>query len=110
MHPLNHSAQRFNNLRTVKLHRLTLPARAYRDRTALGALPDQPERFSLSFLPFERRALRRDGLHLFSIRYWDSVLPVIGKLGEPVLVQFVVEVDVGAARRVEAGQQLVLSR
>jgi hypothetical protein len=33
VHTLNHSAQRFDHLRTVKLHRLTLPARAYRDRT-----------------------------------------------------------------------------
>ena len=32
-YPLSHSAQRFNHLRTVKLHRLTLPARAYCDRT-----------------------------------------------------------------------------
>jgi putative transposase len=54
----------------------------------LGALPDQPEQFALSFLPFERRTLRRDGLHLFNIRYWDSVLPVIVKLGEPVLVRY----------------------
>ena len=34
----------------------------------LGALPDQPEQFAWSFLPFERRTLRRDGLHLFNIR------------------------------------------
>ena len=54
----------------------------------LGALPDQPEQFALSFLPFERRTLRRDGLHLFNIRYWDSVLPVIVKLGESVLVRY----------------------
>ena len=33
VHPLNHSAQRFNHLHTVKLHRPNLPARAYRDRT-----------------------------------------------------------------------------
>jgi hypothetical protein len=33
VHPLNHSAQRFKHLRTVKLHRLTLPAQAYCDRT-----------------------------------------------------------------------------
>ena len=31
-----YAAQRFKHLRTVKLHRLTLPARAYRDKTALG--------------------------------------------------------------------------
>jgi putative transposase len=54
----------------------------------LGALPDQPEQFALNFLPFERRTLRRDGLHLFNICYWDSVLPVIVKLGEPVLVRY----------------------
>ena len=53
----------------------------------LGALPDQPEQFALSFLPFERRTLRRDGLHLFNIRDWDSVLPVIVKPGESVLVR-----------------------
>ena len=39
----------------------------------LGPLPDKPEQFAWSFLPFERRTLRRDGLHLFNIRYWDSV-------------------------------------
>ena len=39
-------------------------------------------------MPFERRTLRRDGLHLFSIRCWDSVLPVIVKLGEAVLVRY----------------------
>ncbi|MFM9428973.1 hypothetical protein RCH10_005451, partial [Variovorax sp. GrIS 2.14] len=31
--PLNHPAQRFGHLGTVKLHPLTLPARAYCDRT-----------------------------------------------------------------------------
>ena len=32
-YPLDHLAQRFAHLRAIKLHRLTLPARAYRDRT-----------------------------------------------------------------------------
>lgn len=54
----------------------------------LGALPDQPDQFAWSFLPFERRTLRRDGLHLFNIRFWDSVLPLIAKLGESVLVRY----------------------
>ena len=39
-------------------------------------------------MPFEQRTLRRDGLHLFNIRYWDSVLPVIVKPGESVLVRY----------------------
>ena len=34
------------------------------------------------------RTLRRDGLHLFNIRYWDPALPVIVKLGESVLVRY----------------------
>jgi putative transposase len=42
----------------------------------LGALPGDIEQFTVSFLPFEMRKLRRDGLHLFNIRYWDPVLPV----------------------------------
>lgn len=53
-----------------------------------GALPDHPEQFAISFLPFEQRTLRRDGLHLFNIRYWDPVLPAIVRPGEPVLVRY----------------------
>jgi hypothetical protein len=37
VHPLDHLAQRFNHLRTVNLHQLTLPARAYCDRTGKPA-------------------------------------------------------------------------
>lgn len=55
---------------------------------AIGALPDRPDQFTISFLPFEQRILRRDGLHLFHIRYWDSSLPTIGRLGEPVLIRY----------------------
>ena len=28
------------------------------------------------------------GVHLFNIRYWDSALPVLVKLGESVLVRY----------------------
>ena len=56
--------------------------------SGLGALPDRPEQFALSFLPFEQRTLRRDGLHLFNIRYWDPVLPAIVRPGESVLVRY----------------------
>ena len=42
MHPLNHLAQRFNNPCTVKLHQLTLPARAYRDRTRMATCQPTP--------------------------------------------------------------------
>ncbi len=43
----------------------------------LGALPDQPDQFAWSFLPFERRTLRRDGLHLFNIRYWAKMFEAV---------------------------------
>jgi putative transposase len=56
--------------------------------SGLGALPDRPQQFALSFLPFEHRTLRRDGLHLFNIRYWDPVLPAIIRPGESVLVRY----------------------
>lgn len=54
----------------------------------LGALPGDIEQFTVSFLPFEMRKLRRDGLHLFNIRYWDPVLPVLAKLGETMVVRY----------------------
>lgn len=30
--------------------------------------------FLIDFLPFEERNVRRDGVHLFGLRYWDDVL------------------------------------
>ncbi|XUY29992.1 Mu transposase C-terminal domain-containing protein (plasmid) [Agrobacterium sp. rho-8.1] len=37
-------------------------------------LPYDEHRFILDFLPFEERFIRRDGLHLFGLKYWDDVL------------------------------------
>lgn len=36
--------------------------------------PPDHDRFLLDFLPFEHRMVRRDGIQLFNIRYWDPVL------------------------------------
>jgi putative transposase len=38
------------------------------------ALPTDRLGFWVSFLPAEPRALRRDGIHLFNIRYWSDAL------------------------------------
>ena len=54
----------------------------------LGALPARPEQFVVSFLPFEQRKLRRDGLHLFNIRYWDPALPALAMPGERLTVRY----------------------
>ncbi|MGV1787968.1 MULTISPECIES: Mu transposase C-terminal domain-containing protein [Agrobacterium] len=37
-------------------------------------LPYDEHRFVLDFLPFEQRVIRRDGLHLFGLKYWDDFL------------------------------------
>lgn len=52
------------------------------------ALPDHQDQFTISFLPLLQRKLRRDGLHLFNIRYWDNVLPSITQLGTPIIVRY----------------------
>ena len=36
--------------------------------------PADPRRFLIDFLPCEERSLRRDGLHVFHIRYWSDEL------------------------------------
>lgn len=38
--------------------------------------PVDEAQFLLDFLPFEYRKVRRDGIRLFNIRYWDPVLSV----------------------------------
>jgi putative transposase len=45
--------------------------------------------FFLDLLPGERRKIRRDGIRLFNIHYWDNVLsPLAGRIRAPVLVKF----------------------
>lgn len=40
----------------------------------LDETPSQEKgRRLLDFLPFEERVIRRDGLHLFGLKYWDDV-------------------------------------
>lgn len=36
--------------------------------------PSDKRHFFCDFLPFAERKVRRDGIHLFGIRYWDNVL------------------------------------
>jgi putative transposase len=69
------------------------PLAAWQDKTsgpaaAARSLPEQPEQFMISFLPSMQRKLRRDGLHIFNIRYWDNVLPSIVPLGTSLLVRY----------------------
>lgn len=38
--------------------------------------PADPERFLFDFLPFEKRKVTREGIRIFNIHYWDSILSV----------------------------------
>ncbi|WP_104018126.1 Mu transposase C-terminal domain-containing protein [Roseovarius nitratireducens] len=47
---------------------------AYGRREAPLRRPYDPEGFRIDFLPSTERMVRRDGIHLFGLRYWDDVL------------------------------------
>jgi putative transposase len=53
------------------------PATAWRDGlAAAGSMRqvDDPAAFVLDFLPFEERVVRREGVHLFNVAYFDGAL------------------------------------
>jgi len=52
------------------------------------SLPADPRQFTLHFLPMEMRGLRKDGIHLFNIRYWSERLPLIARPGEDLVVRY----------------------
>jgi putative transposase len=51
-------------------------------------IPADPKRFRISFLPLEHRALQRNGLQLFNIRYWSDALPALVRREEPLLIRY----------------------
>jgi putative transposase len=51
--------------------------------------PHDLAEFTTDFLPSVERMVRRDGVHLFKIRYWDDVLSVwAGRLQRPTRVSY----------------------
>jgi putative transposase len=75
------------------VHRMlgTTPAAAWAKSIAAGAipaLPADPERFVIGFLPVIHRKLQRNGLYFERIRYWADVLPVIAQPREPLLIRY----------------------
>ena len=75
------------------VHRIlgTTPAAAWNEGLARGviaALPADPRRFLISFLPVVRRRLQRNGIFFERIRYWADVLPVIAQPREPLIVRY----------------------
>jgi putative transposase len=62
--------------------------RAFEDRTPLR-LPQDRQRFWLTFLPEYERALRPTGIHLFGLRYWSPALSVdVGRSKRKLLVKY----------------------
>lgn len=49
-------------------------------------VPADARRFYLDFLPFELRMVRRDGIHLFNIRYFDNVLSAFAGLSKEKMI------------------------
>lgn len=67
------------------------------------------EAFRVSFLPSEQRQVRRDGIHLFDLRYWsDALAGYVGREGRKVVVRYdprdlsAVWVEIDGGRCVEA--------
>lgn len=58
------------------------------DRPYPLRLPHDPGQFHKDFLPFEERFVRRDGIHLFGLRYWDDVLSPWAGRGQRVRVRY----------------------
>ena len=57
-------------------------------RGLVPSLPADARQFTLHFMPMETRGLRKDGIHLFNIRYWSERLPLIARPGDDLLVRY----------------------
>lgn len=54
-----------------------------------GDIPFDMDAFRVSFLPSEKRLVRRDGIHLFDIRYWsDALAGRVGRKNDKVVVRY----------------------
>jgi putative transposase len=78
---------------TVHSSLLKPPAAAWQDglarRRQAPRKPADPQTFFLDFLPEEWRVIRRDGIQMFNIHYWDNVLsPLAGRSSKPVLIKY----------------------
>ncbi len=58
------------------------------ERGLVPSLPGDPRQFTLHFLPMEIRGLRKDGIHLFNIRYWSERLTLIARPGDDLVVRY----------------------
>ena len=69
------------------------PEQAWRQRITTRPAPirhpQDPGRFLLDFLPAEERLIRRDGIRIFNLHYWDNVLsPLAGRSQQRFVVKY----------------------
>ncbi len=73
----------------ASLHRPPIAVWRELSGTIALRLPEDRLKFWVSFLPEERRQLRRDGVHLFGIRYWSSALAQdVGKVSQRLTIRY----------------------
>ena len=69
------------------------PEQAWKERLARRTNPIRPPQdettFLLDFLPGEQRLIRRNGIRIFNIHYWDNILsPLAGRSEDRHLVKY----------------------
>jgi len=72
---------------------LKSPIQAWKDglarRSRPPRYPSDRDQFFLDFLPGKPRLVRRDGIRLFNIHYWDSCLsPLSGRSNRPWMMKY----------------------
>lgn len=69
------------------------PEQAWEQRIAMRPAPirhpHDPGRFLWDFLPAEERLIRRDGIRMFNLHYWDNVLsPLAGRSQQRFIIKY----------------------
>jgi putative transposase len=69
------------------------PEQAWKERIATRSTalrhPQDPGRFLLDFLPAEEPLIRRDGIRMFNLHYWDNVMsPLAGRSAQRFIVKY----------------------
>ena len=92
--------ERWLNLQIVEIYHQRVhrsigepPIKAWEKALASGHVtirhPADPQKFYIDFLPGELRLIRRDGIQLFGIHYWDNVLtPFAGRSTDRNLIRY----------------------
>ena len=68
------------------------PEQAWKERISTRPTPvrhPRSGRFLLDFLPAEERLIRRDGIRMFNLHYWDNVLsPLAGRSQQRFIIKY----------------------